>query len=124
MVQMLKILGGNCGEYGRVLFKGPLSILVSLALTELTLLPYIPICVLLPCSYIMTLIYLTRKKTLKMQCRSSPSPRHSEHTIIDTAAKAALEASPSLNELHERAHVCFAAIATQRARFPMVDDIR
>jgi hypothetical protein len=32
--------------------------------------------------------------------------------IIDTAAKTALEAPPSLNELHEGAHVCFAAIAT------------
>lgn len=59
-----------------------------------------------------------------MQSRSPSSPSPSEHTVIDTAAKAALEASPSLNELHERAHVCFATIAAQRARFPVVNDIR
>lgn len=45
------------------------------------------------------------------------------HTIIDTAAEGALEAPPSLNECHERAHVRFAAITAQGARFPMVHNI-
>lgn len=54
----------------------------------------------------------------------SPSPSLCERTIVDTAAEAALEASPSLNELHKGAHVCFATIAAQRARLPMVDNIR
>jgi hypothetical protein len=49
---------------------------------------------------------------MKMQSRPSPGIPVSDHTIIDTAAKTALEAPPSLNELHEGAHVCFAAIAT------------
>lgn len=39
-----------------------------------------------------------------------------------TAAKAALEAFPSLEEPHEGACTWFAVIAAQRARLPVVND--
>lgn len=45
-------------------------------------------------------------------------------TIIDTVTKRTLVPPAPLNELHERTHVSFAAVAANGAALPMVDEIK
>lgn len=44
-------------------------------------------------------------------------------TFVHAAAEAALEAPAALNELHEGAHVGFAAVAAHRPRLSMVHQV-
>lgn len=45
-------------------------------------------------------------------------------TLSDTAAETTLEPPSTFNELHKRAHVSFAPIASDRTRFSVVYQIR